>query len=71
MEQWTDREFIGVEVDFSLAVLGGADLRGVDLSGCRFRETPLVGADLRKAVLRDADLTTSRRQRWLGPTTLS
>lgn len=31
------------EVDFTLAVLGGIDLRGVDLSGCRLPETSLVG----------------------------
>ncbi len=48
------------EVDFTLAVLGTADLRGVDLSGCRLRETSLVQADLRKAVLRGADLTGAR-----------
>ena len=48
------------EVDFTLAVLGAADLRGVDLSGCRLRETSLVQADLRKAVLRGADLTGAR-----------
>jgi uncharacterized protein YjbI with pentapeptide repeats len=48
------------EVDFTLAVLGGADLRGVDLSGCRLREAGLVQADLRKAVLRGADLTGVR-----------
>ena len=45
-----------LEVDFTLAVLGGCDLRGVDLSDCRLREASLVGADLRKAVLRRADL---------------
>lgn len=56
------RPLVCVEVDFSLAVLARADLRGVDLSGCRFRETSLVGADLRKAVLRDADLTASRAE---------
>ena len=48
------------EVDFTLAVLGGADLRGADLSGCRLREASLVEADLRKAVLRSADLTGAR-----------
>lgn len=48
------------EVDFSLAVLGRADLRGVDLSGCRLREASLVEADLRKAVLRGADLSGAR-----------
>jgi uncharacterized protein YjbI with pentapeptide repeats len=48
------------DVDFTLAVLGGVDLRGVDLSGCRMRETGLVEADLRKAVLRGADLTGAR-----------
>ncbi|MGV0801760.1 pentapeptide repeat-containing protein, partial [Mycolicibacterium elephantis] len=26
------------DVDFTLAVLGGCDMRGVDLSGCRLRE---------------------------------
>ncbi len=48
------------EVDFTLAVLGGNDLRGVDLSGCRLREASLVEADLRKAVLRGADLSGAR-----------
>jgi uncharacterized protein YjbI with pentapeptide repeats len=48
------------EVDFTLAVLGGNDLRGVDFSGCRLRETSLVEADLRKAVLRGADLGGAR-----------
>ena len=32
------------EVDFTLAVLGGNDLRGLDLSGCRLRETSLAFA---------------------------
>ena len=32
-----------VEVDLTLAVLGGCDLRGVDLSDCRLREASLVG----------------------------
>ena len=50
------------EVDFSLAVLGGADLRGLDFSGCRFRETSLVRVDLRRAVLCGADLTGARTQ---------
>jgi uncharacterized protein YjbI with pentapeptide repeats len=48
------------EVDFTLAVLGGNDLRGVDLSGCRLREASLVETDLRKAVLRGADLSGAR-----------
>ncbi|ORV89932.1 hypothetical protein AWC11_13055 [Mycobacterium interjectum] len=48
------------EVDFTLAVLGGNDLRGVDLSGCRLREASLVETDLRKAVLRGADLSGVR-----------
>ncbi|ORW64386.1 pentapeptide repeat-containing protein [Mycobacterium saskatchewanense] len=48
------------EVDFTLAVLGGNDLRGVDLSGCRLREASLVGTDLRKAVLCGADLSGAR-----------
>lgn len=48
------------EVDLTLVMLGGADLRGVDLSGCRLREASLVEADLRKAVLRGADLTGAR-----------
>ena len=48
------------EVDFSLATLGGNDLRGVDLSGCRLREASLVETDLRKAVLRGADLSGAR-----------
>lgn len=54
------RPLVLVEVDMTLAVLGGCDLRGVDLSDCRLREAGLVGADLRKAVLRRADLTGSR-----------
>ena len=49
-----------VEVDLTLAVLGGCDLRGVDLSDCRLREAGLVGADLRKAVLQRADLSGAR-----------
>src|SRR5690349_11618848 len=49
-----------VEVDLTLAVLGGCDLRGVDLSDCRLREASLVDADLRKAVLRRADLSGVR-----------
>ena len=48
------------EVDFTLAVLGGNDLRGADLGGCRLRETSLVETDLRKAVLRGADLSGAR-----------
>ncbi|GAB3004550.1 pentapeptide repeat-containing protein [Mycobacterium bourgelatii] len=48
------------EVDFTLAVLGGNDLRGVDLTGCRLREASLVETDLRKAVLRGADLSGAR-----------
>ena len=48
------------EVDFTLAVLGGNDLRGVDLSGCRLREANLVEADLRKTLLCGADLTGAR-----------
>ena len=48
------------EVDFTLAVLGGNDLRGVDLGGCRLREASLVETDLRKAVLRGADLSGAR-----------
>ena len=51
-----------IEVDFTLAVLGGCDLRRVDLSDCRLREASLVGADLRKAVLRRADLSGARAQ---------
>jgi uncharacterized protein YjbI with pentapeptide repeats len=47
-------------VDLTLAVLGGCDLRGLDLSDCRLRETSLVGTDLRKAVLRNADLRGAR-----------
>jgi uncharacterized protein YjbI with pentapeptide repeats len=54
------RPLVLVEVDLTLAVLGGCDLRGVDLSDCRLREAGLVGADLRKAVLRRADLTGVR-----------
>jgi uncharacterized protein YjbI with pentapeptide repeats len=48
------------EVDFTLAVLGGCDLREVDMSGCRFREAGLVDADLRKAVFTGADLRGAR-----------
>ena len=51
-----------VEVDFTLTVLGGSDLRGIDLSDCRLREASLVEADLRKAVLRRADLSGARVQ---------
>jgi uncharacterized protein YjbI with pentapeptide repeats len=51
-----------VEVDLTLAVLGGCDLRSVDLSDCRLRETSLVGTDMRKAVLRGADLRGARTQ---------
>ncbi|WP_422749263.1 pentapeptide repeat-containing protein [Mycobacterium sp. WMMD1722] len=51
-----------VEVDWTLAVLAGSDLRGVDLSDCRMRETSLVGTDLREAVLRRADLQGARVQ---------
>ena len=47
-------------MDFTLAGLGGNDLRGVDLSGCRLREASLVETDLRKAVLRGADLSGAR-----------
>jgi len=54
------RPLVCDEVDFTLAVLGGNDLRGVDLSGCRLRETSLVESDLRKAVLRGADLSGAR-----------
>jgi uncharacterized protein YjbI with pentapeptide repeats len=46
------------EVDFTLAVLGGNDLRGVDLGGCG--RPALVETDLRKAVLRGADLPGAR-----------
>lgn len=49
-----------VEVDFSLAVLAGADLRGVDLTDCRLREVSLLRTDLRKANLRGADLRGAR-----------
>ena len=45
-----------------LAVLGGCDLRAVDLTDCRLREASLVGTDLRKAVLRGADLRGARTQ---------
>lgn len=54
------RPIVFDEVDFTLAVLGGNDLRGVDFTGCRLRETSLVQADLRKAVLRGADLSGAR-----------
>lgn len=54
------RPIVFDEVDFTLAVLGGADLRGTDLTGCRLRDASLVDADLRKAVLRDADLSGIR-----------
>ena len=56
------RPVVCEEVDFTLAVLAGADLRGVDLSGCRLREASLVRADLRKAVLRGCDLSGMRTQ---------
>ena len=51
-----------VEVDLTLAALGGCDMRGIDLTDCRLREANLVGTDLRKAVLRGADLTGARTQ---------
>lgn len=54
------RPLVFDEVDFTLAGLGGSDLRAVDFSGCRLREANLVEADLRKAVLRGADLTGAR-----------
>ena len=49
-----------IEVDFTMAVLGGCDLRGLDFSRCRLRETSLVEADLREAVLGQADLRGAR-----------
>lgn len=49
-----------IEVDLTLAVLGGCDLRGLDLSECRLREAGLVEADMRKAVLAHADLRGAR-----------
>jgi uncharacterized protein YjbI with pentapeptide repeats len=49
-----------VEVDFTLAVLGGCDLREVDFSGSRLRETGLVEADLRAAVFTGCDLRGAR-----------
>jgi uncharacterized protein YjbI with pentapeptide repeats len=57
------RPLILDEVDFTLAALGGNDLRGVDLTGCRLREANLVEADLRKALLCGADLTGARTTR--------
>ncbi|MDT5230571.1 MAG: hypothetical protein QOI39_1071 [Mycobacterium sp.] len=48
------------EVDFTLAGLGGNDLRGVDLSGCRMREANLVETNLRRTLLCGADLTGAR-----------
>ena len=48
------------DVDFTLASLARADMRTVDLSGCRFRETNLAEADLRDTVLRSADLRGAR-----------
>ncbi|MGV0625521.1 pentapeptide repeat-containing protein [Mycolicibacter minnesotensis] len=48
------------DVDFTLAGLGGNDLRTVDFSGCRLRGASLVETDLRKAVLRGVDLTGAR-----------
>ena len=59
-EQCRMRPLIFDEVDFTLAVLGGNDLRGVDLSGCRLREASLVETDMRKAVLRGVDLHGAR-----------
>jgi uncharacterized protein YjbI with pentapeptide repeats len=49
-----------VEVDFTLAVLGGCDLRELDFSACRLREASLVDADLRGAVFTGADLRGAR-----------
>jgi uncharacterized protein YjbI with pentapeptide repeats len=48
------------ECDFTLVSLGGADLRGLDLTDCRFREANLVRTDLRRALLRSADLLGAR-----------
>lgn len=48
------------EVDFTLASLGNADLRGLDLTGCRMREANLVSADFRKATVRSVDFSGAR-----------
>ncbi len=61
-EECRFRPVVCDEVDFTLAVLAGADLRGVNLSDCRLREASLVRTDLRKAVLRGADLTGARTE---------
>ena len=50
------RPIVFEEVDFTLAVLAGADLRGVVLSGCRLREASLFAGGLGKAVLRGCGL---------------
>lgn len=48
------------DVDFTLAVLGGNDLRGLNLTGCRLRETSLVDTDLRRTDVRH--IRRGRRQ---------
>ena len=52
------RPIVFDEVDFTLAVLGGADLRGADLSGARTNGLRLEQADLRGARI-DATLWTT------------
>lgn len=54
------RPLVVEEVDFTLASMGGADLRGLDFTDCRFREANLVQADLRGAVLRSVNLSGAR-----------
>ena len=48
------------EVDFTLAVLGGADLAAPTCPGAGCAKHRWWSADLRKAVLRNADLTGAR-----------
>jgi uncharacterized protein YjbI with pentapeptide repeats len=47
------------EVDFSLAMLGGNDLRGADLSGARTTAARLDDADLRGATIDPSLWTTA------------
>ena len=48
------------EVDFTLTALGKADLRGLDLTGCRMREANLVSTDFRKATVSSVDFSGAR-----------
>ena len=53
------RPIVCEEVDFTLAVLAGADLRGADLSGVRTQGLRLEEADLRGALIDPSLWTTA------------